>query len=305
MDEVHVRGVIVGLPLWLRLCFYVDGTCSVEILECPDEVGHDNMVIWDTSYCVHQRTKHVQGFISIAAGHVAAKLRFVGNYDADHGTFMGKWFDCVLVDHTAGDFHFERTTDIAPQVAMHDCNLATLTPLGPGHYLFHGAAIGGNGRIYHSRMTIRLFADGSLSGTVQESHYPQTCTLAGQWSAHQLAWQTTYTADGIMSQYLYYGTPALRVLRGLWQLADVGCVHSLARESGHFDYQLEAAHRQWSRDVHHTFPRPFRRIARAILLSKPSGPSQTAATPTSCGVLLPGDLWCHVFSYVHTEWWQV
>ncbi|ETV91553.1 hypothetical protein H310_13936 [Aphanomyces invadans] len=303
-EQVEVRGDIVGLPLRLRVRFIHDGTCSVEVMDCPDEVGFDNIAIWDTSYCVRQRTKHLQGFISIAAGPVVAQLRFVGNYDPDDGTLIGKWFDCLHVDHTTGEFHFERTDGpTRPPNREFDENLASLTPLVPGQYLFRGAAVGGNGRIYHSRMVIQLRIDGTVTGTVQERLYPQTCIITGQWSAHQLGWHMKYAADGNVSEYLYYGTPTRRQLRGLWQLAEVDSVESLARESGHFDYALVAAHRQWSRDVHHTFPTAFRRVARTVLLSKPTNSSTHAPSRSRPGVLLPADIWCQVFSFVHSEWW--
>ncbi|KAF0731603.1 hypothetical protein Ae201684_011223 [Aphanomyces euteiches] len=287
-EEFDVAGNFVGVQLKLRLRLYEDCTCGVEVLECPEEVGYDNLVIWDTSYSRLHERRHLQGFVNISTPVVAAKLRFVGVFDENQG-LHGKWFHCWNTEQT-GSFRFEPLGRVTNE---HTRNASPLCPLIPGQYIFIGAAVGGNGRIYHSHMNITLLEDGRLCGHAQERLFPQMCSLDGQWSPTQMSWSLAYTGDGgNVNEYVYFGMPSTRLLRGMWQLSDVGEIESLARESGRFEYELRQAHRRWSRSYHHTFPSSFRQIARTILFSK------AIATAVS----LPSDMWCHVFSFVHAEW---
>ncbi|KAF0710152.1 Aste57867_5603 [Aphanomyces stellatus] len=289
-EEFDVYGEFVGVPLKLRLRFYEDTNCGIQVLECPDEIGFDNLAIWDTTYCTRQHARHLQGFINIRTPVILAKLRFVGSFDPEVG-FAGKWFECWHPEQATGSFLFDRI-EVPPRLPS--ANTSPLLPLMPGEYLFVGAALGGNGSIYPSRMTMHLLDDGTVRGHVQERHYPQLCALVGQWSPAQLSWSLTFRTDDSDWDYLYYGTPATRLMRGVWQRSDVAMIESLAKESGRFDFELTHAHRKWSRPYHHLFPQPFRQVAAAIVFAR----SVDRRTH------LPSDLWCHVFSYVHADWWR-
>ncbi|OQR95783.1 hypothetical protein ACHHYP_00039 [Achlya hypogyna] len=289
-EECTIAGDLVGLPVKLRARFYDDSTCGLLVLECPGEIGLGNIAFTEATHCpAGDGAKHTQFSVHISTAEFSIALRLVGTYDAVYG-LRGKWFNAANNLQGTGVFNFavcDVNTLATPEPA------SPLYPLAPGTYHFKGGAIGANGRVYPSRITLQLLHDGVVAGFIQEHLVPQQCALQGNWSPSQISWRITYVVEELGSEYVYYGTPTLRLLRGAWQRCDVNEVESLAAESGRFDYELEVAERKWCRKYHKFFPQSFQALATALLFARRAHGSTT---------LLPSDLWCHVFSYVHYDW---
>ncbi|EQC26974.1 hypothetical protein SDRG_15189 [Saprolegnia diclina VS20] len=287
-EEGLVAGDLVGLPVKLRARFYGDSTVGLHVLECPDEIGLGNMAFTEATYCDGPNgLKYVQFSANVSTPEFTIVLRLVGTYDTTHG-LRGKWFNATNNLHGTGGFHFGVVDGDGPALDA----ISPLYPLAPGTYTFRGGAIGANGRVYASRITLQLLDEGRVEGYVQEHFVPQQCALAGSWTRNQISWHITYVVEGVGSEYVYYGTPTQRLLRGAWQRCDVDEIESLAAESGRFDYELEHADRRWCRKYHKYFPPTFQIVARTLLLSRRGRRSG----------LLPSDLWCHVFTYINYDW---
>jgi hypothetical protein len=91
-------------------------------------------------------------------------------------------------------------------------------PMLPGEYVFLGAATSDRGTTYKSTLTLRLAANGTLTGTSQEhSIVPQTCTLHGSWDQEQrtTTYHMSYT-NGATASYEYVGKLQQQQLTGRW-----------------------------------------------------------------------------------------
>ncbi|OQS03471.1 hypothetical protein THRCLA_04226 [Thraustotheca clavata] len=284
--ECIVAGELVGMQLKLRCRFYSDGTTGVRVLECPQEIGLGNIALSGGTYCGDEELKHVQMDVNASTGEFAIVLRLVGTFDNVHG-FRGKWFNSAINLQGTGLFHLPLSTE---NISTH--RSSPLYPLVPGKYAFTGGAIGANGRVYPSCITLQLIEGEAVNGFVQEYLVPQQCQIKGTWTPNQISWRIQYVVENLSSEYVYYATPMLRLLRGAWQRCNVDEIESLAAESGRFDYELDYAERRWCRKYHKYFPPLFQSIVKTLLYSN-SRPKTNR---------LPSDLWCHVFTFVHYDW---
>ncbi|KAF0710153.1 Aste57867_5604 [Aphanomyces stellatus] len=231
MDECFVHGIVLAVcALVLRLRFNSDHNIGIQVVECPDEIGVDNIAAYDATYCDHHDgRRHVQGCLSISAPSLLASRRFVGPFDTVHG-LRGTWFDPQDAAQTTHTFVLARSNAVpSPSpIAMLPSCLASM-PL--------------SGVPYHSHMTCpphRPLPHGPHPRTLSAPDVPRHRLMdaVADRVDNVVPWQRRPSDRVCVLCHAHVAPPA-----GL--VAPHGRRHDddLARVSGRVDYELEAVDR--------------------------------------------------------------